>query len=415
MVRAARIAAALLLLLLGGCLTFGRIDARGTTINESIGAMGNRAILLNLVRASRSEPLYFLSLNQVQAQGAADLKLGAPSFNEGPGLTQSQKLFAFNTGGSTFLDNSTNTNMQVSVYNTQAFYLGMLQPLGLDEVDILLHQGFPRELIFYLIIDRVKLTDQQTGASRIIYNDPADPTYPTFVSAIRAAMDHGLTTEVLAKDEHGERGSHEAPTAPLGTAATTGPVIVEVTQPPGGAEKGPPPHAELCIERALAPDVSLDEFAELSKEGKPPKFCGARHAERSPSAPGLTVRLFGRDTEVEVTTRSVYRTFFYLGGIIDMAAPDVPRLIDYGADYRTRRNDVSPPERTLEGPLIDITDADARAGGCFTAVNYSGRSYCVPEQGSKITRDIFSILSVLVALKQSPGDLPATQTVLIAP
>jgi hypothetical protein len=32
-----------------------------------------------------------------------------------------------------------------------------------------------------------------------------------------------------------------------------------------------------------------------------------------------------------------------------------------------------------------------------------------------VTKDIFNVLSVLVALKQSPGDLPATQSVLIAP
>ena len=111
-------------LLLGGCLTFGSIQQRGTTINESIGVMQNRAILLNLVRASRSEPLYFTSINSVQAQGAADFKLALPVIPAGAGLTAAQRALTFNSGGSTFLDNSTNTNFQMGVYSTQAFYAG---------------------------------------------------------------------------------------------------------------------------------------------------------------------------------------------------------------------------------------------------------------------------------------------------
>ncbi len=393
-------------LALSGCLTLGRIETRGTTVDESVGTMQNRWTLLNLVRASRGEPLTFLSLTSVQAQGAADIKIGAPSFNEGPRISSiaAQKLFAFNTGGSTFFDNSTNTNMALAVYNTQAFYSGMLQPLGLDEVDLLLHQGFPRELIFYLVIDKVKLTDQQTGVSRIIYNDPTSPTYDTFKLAIQAAMDHGLTTEVAPGPEHA------AAAGP--SASATG--IAAVTQPPGGAEKGPAPHAEECFEKALATDVALDEFAELQKEGKTPNFCGEPHAAGPQQ---LTVRLFGRDTEVEVTTRSTYGMFSYLGAVLNIAgSADAPRLIDYGKDYQTRDKTIIPPERTPEGPLVNVNGTGGPLGsGCFTAVGYSGQTYCVPQQDSLITKDIFNVLTVLVALKQSPGDLPASQTVLIAP
>src|SRR5271169_1691869 len=323
-------------LLLSGCLTLGRIETRGTTINQGIGAMQNRGILLNLVRASRAEPLYFLSLTSVAAQGAADIKLGAPSFNAGPGMTLTQKLFAFNSGGSTYFDNTTNTNFTVGVYNTQAFYTGMLQPLGLDEVDLLLHQGFPRELIFYLVIDKVKLTDVATGTATIIYNDPTSPSYGTFKSAVQSAMDHGLTTQVAAS---GPPGASAEETAKAGG-------IAQVTVPPGGAEKGPPPHAELCFERALATDVAMAEFAQLVKQGKGPNFCGA--GAHGPQR--LTVLLFGRDTEVEVTTRSTYGMFSYLGNVMNISESGAaPSLVDYGPDYQTKAKGAVPPERTPEG------------------------------------------------------------------
>lgn len=382
-------AAAAALLLLGGCLTFGSIETRGTNINEGIGVMQNRAILLNLVRASRNEPLYFTSINQVQAQGAADLKLSAPLVLTGGGLSLAQRAFTWNSGGSTFLDNSTNTNFQVGVYSTQAFYSGMLAPLGLTEVDLLLHQGFPRELVFYLVIDKAKLTNVKTGQTIIVYNDPTNrASYAQFVAAIQSAMVHGLVTEVPQSHETGE-----APRAASGGPGPPAPIAVK---PP------PPPAPQLCFEPALATTDAKTEFAELAQEGKPPNFCGGGPRARANSR--LTVRLFGQDIEVEVTTRSIYGIFRYLGQVL--AHPDsVPQLVDYGV----------PSETTPAGPLLSVNPDSALPGGCFSEVRYEGGSYCVPQDGAQNTKTIFNVLSVLVALKQSPGDLPATATVLVAP
>src|SRR5208337_4920417 len=172
-----------------------------------------------------------------------------------------------------------------------------------------------------------------------------------------------------------------------------------------------------CFESALATVAAMTEFAQLQQEGKGPNFCGSKtHGPQQ-----LTVRLFNQDTEVEVTTRSVYSMFTYLGNVMNVAdsgAPP-PALVDYSADYKTKDASTPAPEKTPEGQLMDVTaGAGAYAGlgdDCFVAVSYGGRSYCVPQNGSLVTKDIFNVLSVLVALKQSPGDLPATQSVLIAP
>jgi hypothetical protein len=61
------------------------------------------------------------------------------------------------------------------------------------------------------------------------------------------------------------------------------------------------------------------------------------------------------------------------------------------------------------------TSGGVFGAGCFTAVNYGGKSYCVPQESTQTTKQVFNVLSALVALKQSPGDLPASQAVLIAP
>jgi hypothetical protein len=371
---------------LSGCLTTGAIQNRGTNINEGLGAMQNRAILLNLARASRHEPLYFSSINWVQAQGAADLKLAAPVIPTGVGLTAAQKALTWDAGGSTFFDNSTNTNFQMGVYSTQAFYSGMLTPLGLTEVDLLLHQGFPRELVFYLVIDKLKLTNVKTGDSVIVYNDPSNKaSYDQFVQAVKSAMVHGLTTEVPAK-------SDSADASPPSTGAAPTPITIKTP---------PPPEPQLCFEKTLATADSMTEFAKLAHEGKPPDFCGSGARSRAKSQ--VTVRLFDQDTKVEVTTRSVYGLFRYLGQLMNSDSAR-PELVDYGVPFET----------TPSGPLL-MVDAPTGMESCFSALRYEGRDYCVPQEGSQNTRDIFNILSLLVALKQSPGDLPATTTLLVAP
>ncbi len=381
---------------LAGCLTFGSIQNRGTTINEGVGAMQNRAVLLNLVRASRSEPLYFLSVNQVQAQSSADLKLGLPQFTFGPtpprGTPQTQ--YTFGSNASSTLDNNTNTNFQVGVYNSKDFYAGLLTPLGLDEVDLLFHQGLSRELVFYLVIDKLKVTPIPTGDAFILYNDPTNPaSFQQFQGFVKQAMEFGLTTEVPTPEQDEAAGpsritaqSGAKPGAALGSAGAIQFMLTAQSQPA---------RAQLCFERALATAAAKKQFDALSTK---PNYCGQARREEGNAT---YVVLNGQELKIEVTTRSIYGIFSFLGHIM----PDPPVMQPFDL----------PAERALSGPLLTVRTDRAVSGGCFTAVSYGGKNYCVPDEGEESTKSIFNILTALVALKQSPGDLPATQSVLVAP
>src|ERR1035441_9113129 len=70
-------------LLLCGCLSFGAIATRGTAINEGVGSLQNRTVLLNLVRAGQGEPLFFTSIDQVIGEGAARRGENAPGQPDG--------------------------------------------------------------------------------------------------------------------------------------------------------------------------------------------------------------------------------------------------------------------------------------------------------------------------------------------
>jgi hypothetical protein len=410
---------AVLSLALGGCVSSGSLANRGTSIDEGVGKMANRGILLNLARASKGEPLYFVSIGNVQAQGTTDFRLGAPAFTEGASLPLAARQIV-QSGTSTFLDNTINTNFQLGVFNTQTFYEGMLQPLGLNDIDLLLHQGFSREMVFYLVIEKAEVTPCPLSASPdpcILYNDPANPSYVLFQGAIQAAMEHGLVTEVPQNLD-----SYVAPTDPATDQGATGAqqqakqAAEQVLAQSAGSDVGkagkidfilrPPPaepKAQLCFERALSTAAAKTEFDQLKAAGKPPFYCGSGH--KRGSAP-LTVRLFdGKDYQIVVTTRSIYGIFNYLGAVMNDPADKQPMLMDYKV----------PSETTPTGPLLTVNETGVFATGCFTSVVYGGKGYCVPEDGAQTTKQVFNVLSALVALKQSPGDLPVAQTVLVAP
>lgn len=382
--------AAPLALTLGGCVAFGSIDRRATTFNESAGTTQNRAILLNLVRASKFEPIYFLALTQFNGSGTEDLKIGIPEFTLGPyqsgAAAKDYVIGGTSTSDSNALDNNIVTSFQESVLNSKDFYAGLLAPLDLQDVDLLLHQGFARELIFYLVIDKATITPKG-GDPFVIWNDPSDPKrFAVFQSYIKEAMLHGLTTQsYLAPDDTG-----------ADSAGGSGDSGDHHDQPPKMTA-----HAELCYDRALAaPDARKDFPADAN-------LCSANPAHK-PTAAGssLTVNLYGQQLGIEVTTRSIFGIFQYLGGIIARGDPNAVRLHAYPE---------LPAEVTVDAPILEVNRGGEIGGGCFSAIGYEGSRYCVPEQGADNTKKIFNILNALLALKTAPGDLPVTQTVRIAP
>jgi hypothetical protein len=379
-------AVAAMLLSLSGCLAAGSLANRGTTVDQGVGEVTNRSILLNLARASRSEPLYFVSIGSITGSGSTDVRLGAPAFTEGASLPLAARQIV-SSGSSTYLDNTNSTNFQMGVYNTKAFYEGMLQPLGVGEIDLLLHQGFSREMIFYLVIDKARITPQ-SGQPYYLYNDPTNPTYGRMVDAIKQAMVHGLTTEMVSGQP--PAGGQQPP--PKG-----GPNAGQ----PSSDQAGGAPLGRTCYDAALATPDALKEFALLAGTRGPPNFCGSGQ----PAAASQYVSLNGQLVHIQVVFRSISAIFKYLGGAVN--SPDTPpTLIDYGV----------PSEITPAGPLFVVRAGDD-AGSCFTAVSFRGKRYCAPDNGpgAENTRRVFDILNTLVALKQSPGDLPASNALLIAP
>jgi hypothetical protein len=394
-----RLLAAGAALALSGCIAVGNIGQRAITVNQEVGSSQNQFELLNLVRAAHEEPIYFVAFNQLGASGTMEFRAGAPQVFAGPHLPAADKVAEF-VGGTNFLDNQTNTNFQMSLLGSKDFYSGLMAPLGLRDVDLLLNQGYSRELIFYLVIAKAKITivskdgTPSTFPPQVIYNDPGDAkNFQLFQYYIKEAMEHGLTTE-----------TYEAPDASADSSDSS-----DSTDASGKTKPKKPTlttQAGVCYDKALALPSDLADIA-------PGSFCGDKPSIR-PAATGAATPLYvtlhdqsfalhDQKLQIDVTTRSIYEIYYYLGRIISSGQPMQLQAFDL------------PAEKIEAAPLIDVVTGHTLLMGedCFSGVSYEGETYCVPREGAQNTKHIFGILNALIALKQSTGDIPVTQTVRI--
>lgn len=339
---------------LAGCVAQGEIQNHVERINKSVGTSRNEAILLNIVRASRNEPLYFTSLPSVTGQGNMSLNTGLPAVTFGPGQTVAQKQYTITNS----LYNSASSTFDVGLLESKGFYDGLLRPINLPEANLILHQGFSRALVFSVLVDRVRITSGDVVEE--IRNAPVDPEeFRRFEEYLYLAVFYGLTVEVAAGPD-GE------------------------------------PESRLCFDQALA-----------GPEQKP-------FVRRSPiqcaRGPGGTAWTRGRPAElaflidgkpqsIEIILRSPNQIFQYLGSMVGPASKGSTVTL-YG----------DTPGST-QGPLMVVT-TDPRAG-CFARVTYDGVAYCIPDAGSDNTKRIFQILNQILALNTSPEDIPPTQSVFI--
>jgi hypothetical protein len=408
--------------LLGGCLALGDIDRRATSFDQGVGSFQNRAILLNLARASLKEPMYFISVGPANAQGTEDFRVSMPSFGEGPNVSSTTHAYTFSPGGSTFLDNSTNTNAQMNVFSNHDFYQGFMQPLSLAEIDLLLRQGYPRDLIFYLTIAKAKITPlgadfKPSGAPYYIYNNPDgdEANYKEFVGHIELAMEAGLTTDVANEEK-------SASAAPADQVIAAAPAPAAPGVKGGGVEFVVRPDTKTgpkvveCLDSALQSARGRQFVQALIAQHQVVHVCGE-------PASGLQKNVvFWQDAsgkfqpqQVEIVFRSTYEIFRYLGGLMDDPAGATCDCANQSAHAAPTICDYTAPDRpTPIGPLLEV-QSNSGVGSCFTSISYENRRYCIPAGGRELdtTKDVFNILISLVALKQSPGDLPTPQAVLL--
>jgi hypothetical protein len=142
---------------LGGCsVVDGTLAPRAYDINQGTQNVRESGILLNIVRASKSEPLNFVALARYTGTGSLAL-------NEGLSRNDLIKFGnPVNVATRGIFTSSINANagnaFDVGTLENREFYGGFLSPLDLEGLSLLLNAGLSREVVFHSVMQAFRVT-----------------------------------------------------------------------------------------------------------------------------------------------------------------------------------------------------------------------------------------------------------------
>ncbi len=418
--------------LLGACAVVDPVDSRFDTVTRSLARARDEAIFLNLIRASQNYPLQFATIANVTPTMTNTTSLGLPSFLEGPGFAGVLKGATASTTtfpsaspfrdvifGNTTASNATaiGTNFNVSSQETGSFYTGFLKPIDLTILDYFIRQGYPRELLFWLFTESFEY--KLPGQRPLGYHytppsdlgcDPADKKRRCFVDWVHNATFSGLTVEEKTQERAGSPGG-------------------------GGGNFKPTTYtyARFCFNYVLAKEA-LALAPQLARQFKNdvdvtneevfggPLACGSPtwHPETTATDPQqdiLPLTFRNNTIQFRIIPRSAYGVFSFLGRLMKLQregyepAPYPPVDPRHYPAIRKDAGNIPPLLATLDNHrLIDVVqDYD---GKCFVHTWFEDGQYCVPNNANT-TKQIFGLLSQLIAIQTAAADLSITPIVRV--
>jgi hypothetical protein len=436
-----------------GCQTLDKISYEPRSYEVNLGTQNLREelILLNVVRASRYEPLNFTTLSKYTASGtlgagaSAQRNIGidfelfrnsaqAPA---NPSLVGSSPL---NTVGATGTLTSSNS-FDLAPLDNADFYENFLATLTPQQINILVNAGLSREAVFYSLIDSIDINLTEAGQRKVsqsikpansytklrFKNDPSNDSWEGVSSkeAFSRCEQAALADRRAGKSEGGYHwapfytgfwlGKHlrdchyhkflllvnEAFQYGVTTAAVpkppspkaSNPLFASATAPGLAARLAEQADIILCFDPAIAADYGHSVWPQSSCAK--PQGKGGKEAGPAPLSQPLVSRLGAYDQSMQPVLRSPYGVFQYYG-----------KLLRTGTEVKL------PPGTGRETEDRDLFQVTGDASGCFVQTGYAGRNYCIPGEGAAQTKEVLTLLIALVNLSTVRSSLPYTSSVI---
>jgi hypothetical protein len=410
-------------LMAAGCtLVDGTLAPRAYDINQNTQNVRESGILLNIVRASRSEPMNFVALSRYTGTGSL-------AANKTVALTD---LFTFGGAGNFVTRGSTTGGINANAGNTfdvgmlenRDFYGGFLSPLDLEGLNLLLNAGLSRELVFHSVMRAFRVT-HDNGSVYLYENNPEDDRwtgdgirgrstycaslrdgketafepvflteiwqpphesdcrYQKFLYFLRLAVRYGVTVEAIP-----------LPQRSIGDGGTKG-------KGSSGGDRdrsGPSAVYFVCYDPAIARENNLP----LPKNRD--VACGTSKRRSIGMTHEFEFRFTFRRPVAGIApvVRSPYAVFQYYGHLLASGAKSYVHL------SRLSRRDGLDRENALLTIERGGTD-------CFASASYAGADYCVPNVGTRNTKEVFVLLNTLVAISTTRSSLPVSSTFVLTP
>jgi hypothetical protein len=400
-------AALAVLTLVAGCgLVDNALSPRTYSVNEGADAVLNNTILLNILRASQSEPLNFVAIAKYTGSGQLGLTSQAGQFTYVANVTHPGSQFGPNN-----INGQISGSFDLNVLETKDFYTGLLRGMDATQTNTWFSQGLSRELVFYVLIASIRTTGMD-GAVYEYRNDPEDNDWHTSQSEVEhnSAMCLPANTGRGRSTQYSDiaiwYGLHENDcrfekfrflidlAVKYGLRTET----VAVPNPKWTKDSTTEPKTISKVVTCYDP-AWFREYAHK-------KFIPGLRVCGSPSsveAAHFSIMGPGNLKGVALQMRSPFAIFQYLGRIV--ASESQYRVALKG---RERGNDDA-------GRAQVLTIISGSGASCFAEAWYHGASYCVPMEGAENTKQIFTLLRAVLATNISAADLNATPTIRVTP
>ena len=172
---------AVFICLVAGCAMVPKDRMASTTadFNVVVERAQNQMLLLNIVRASKRYPLYFTSFNALRGNMSYNFSTGGiniPFGSIGSGYNGAYSI-------APNVSYSTNPNFDLTVLDTQEFTRGIMNAVPMCTLDYYWQQGWPKELLFHLFVERMESVDKDGVITETFDN------YPQSSSAFKKFQD----------------------------------------------------------------------------------------------------------------------------------------------------------------------------------------------------------------------------------
>lgn len=384
-----------LLVLTTGCSFYKRVSEHSIRYNHAVEKAHNELLLLNILRARDRFPMHFTAISQVK--GTISTTFGSPAEGTIGGGSPDVTL----TPGGNYTSSPT---FDVAVLDSESFMRGFLTPVSLEIVQYYLDQGWPVDLLFYLLVEKIETLPEAFSAKEVAQVPKPSDSEPEVLRYRGGTEDQEklfgkFVAHIASEDSVIDIRQESLPVGPpidatklnsLGDLLKAGEskLKLEATDDSG---------TQYQLKK---PGAFFIEFKD--KAGNP----SALHDQGTFSKKGDQTK---RSKEVgKVTLRSPQGVLYFLGELAREMAGDPnagPRLPG--------------GERLF---VVREGSGDGEAGAAITA-EFQGRTYHIPNNGTLDASDpaapagrslqCIALVAQLIALQKDATELPRTGTVTV--
>lgn len=434
------IAFAMMLLATTGCAFRSQVSGMAIEYNEFVAEATNRQTVINILRARWREPLHFTSFSKVlgtaRVEGTAGLDAnfignGGEQLPQGGGFTTSRRtLGATNLAPKLGVRINSGTDFEIGINATDDFWKGITSPVSPSTIIHLLRQGWERDLVSYLFIQRIDFAGRIIDPSgkivatlplgRLLNAPDFEASVPPFTNLIQCRTLYYALSETAGRSEFIitlSESEYSSASFRKQACARVEQNLRESFQKELVSQDIKLPEIQGG-KAAIAPQASSTDANPFQGRENYVAGASAGLGTTSPNGAGFTASNYFQDL-----VPAGYRTEL----LIDVSMRSVEGMINYLGEYvRTVNERPLAHGRCEDGearyciPLIVIKPVE-EAGGVepFITVEYKGKRYVVPLSGEDIrtsggfSSQVIGLVQTMLNLHRSAADLPSTPLVRV--